>query len=59
MTLSDEAEVYYMISVAYAPESAQGFRWSDPAFAIDWPMAPIVISPRDAAYPLLDVPAAP
>jgi dTDP-4-dehydrorhamnose 3,5-epimerase len=59
MTLSDEAEVYYMISVAHAPESAQGFRWSDPAFGIEWPMAPTVISPRDAAYPLLDIPAAP
>jgi dTDP-4-dehydrorhamnose 3,5-epimerase len=59
MTLSDAAEVYYMISVAHAPESAQGFRWSDPAFGIEWPMAPTVISPRDAAYPLLDLPAAP
>jgi len=57
ITLSDDAEVYYMISVPHAPESAQGFRWSDPAFAIQWPMAPSVISPRDAAYPLLDVSA--
>jgi dTDP-4-dehydrorhamnose 3,5-epimerase len=59
MTLSDEAEVYYMISVAHAPGFEQGFRWSDPAFAIEWPMAPAVISPRDAAYPLLDISAAP
>ena len=57
ITLSDAAEVFYMISVPHAPESAQGFRWSDPAFAIQWPMAPAVISPRDAAYPLLDVSA--
>jgi dTDP-4-dehydrorhamnose 3,5-epimerase len=54
ITLSDETEVYYMISVPYAPEHAQGFRWSDPAFGIQWPLAPSVISPRDAAYPLLD-----
>jgi dTDP-4-dehydrorhamnose 3,5-epimerase len=57
ITLSDDAEVYYMISVTHAPEFAQGFRWSDPAFAIQWPMVPTVISPRDAAYPLLDVSA--
>jgi dTDP-4-dehydrorhamnose 3,5-epimerase len=57
ITLSDDAEVYYMISVPHAPEFARGFRWNDPAFAIQWPMAPTVISPRDAAYPLLDVSA--
>ena len=57
ITLSDDAEVNYMISVPHVPEFAQGFRWSDPAFAIQWPMAPTVISPRDAAYPLLDVSA--
>jgi dTDP-4-dehydrorhamnose 3,5-epimerase len=57
ITLSDDAEVYYMISVPHAPQHAQGFRWNDPAFAIEWPLAPRVISPRDAAYPLLDMPA--
>jgi dTDP-4-dehydrorhamnose 3,5-epimerase len=58
ITLSDDAEVYYMISVRHAPEYAQGFRWNDPAFSIQWPLAPSVISPRDAAYPLLDASAA-
>jgi dTDP-4-dehydrorhamnose 3,5-epimerase len=57
ITLSDQTEVYYMISVPHAPEHGQGFRWSDPAFGIEWPLAPSVISPRDAAYPLLDVSA--
>jgi dTDP-4-dehydrorhamnose 3,5-epimerase len=49
--------VYYMISVSHAPEHARGFRWSDPAFGIQWPFPPSVISARDAAYPLLDRPA--
>jgi len=57
ITLSDDAEVYYMISVPHAPQYAQGFRWSDPAFSIQWPLAPSVVSPRDAAYPLLDASA--
>jgi dTDP-4-dehydrorhamnose 3,5-epimerase len=54
ITLSDDAEVYYMISVPHAPTHARGFRWNDPAFGISWPMTPTVISPRDAAYPLLE-----
>ncbi|MGC1522618.1 MAG: dTDP-4-dehydrorhamnose 3,5-epimerase [Steroidobacteraceae bacterium] len=54
VTLSEQAEVYYMISVAHSPELSRGFRWNDPAFGIEWPVAPAVISARDAAYPLLD-----
>jgi dTDP-4-dehydrorhamnose 3,5-epimerase len=54
MSLSEDTEVYYMISVAHAPELSRGFRWNDPAFAIEWPMPPTVISARDASYPLLD-----
>jgi dTDP-4-dehydrorhamnose 3,5-epimerase len=57
ITLSDDAEVYYMISVPHAPQYAQGFRWNDPAFSIQWPLVPSVISPRDAAFPLLDASA--
>jgi dTDP-4-dehydrorhamnose 3,5-epimerase len=51
ITLSDDAEVYYMISVPHSPQHARGVRWNDPAFAIDWPAVPAVISTRDAAYP--------
>jgi dTDP-4-dehydrorhamnose 3,5-epimerase len=45
--------VYYMISVAHAPQSGRGFRWNDPAFAIEWPTEPVVISARDASFPLI------
>ncbi len=55
LTLSDDVEVFYMISVPHSPSYAQGFRWSDPAFGIEWPAVPSVISPRDAAYPLLNL----
>jgi len=51
ITLCDDSEVYYMISVAYAAGSARGLRWNDPAFGIRWPFEPTVISARDAAYP--------
>jgi dTDP-4-dehydrorhamnose 3,5-epimerase len=56
VSLTDDTEVYYMISVAHAPSFSRGLRWNDPAFAIEWPLAPVVISARDAGYPLLDAP---
>ena len=58
LTLADHSEVYYMISVAHAPKFSRGLRWNDPAFAIEWPLPPAVISDRDAGYPLLDRPEA-
>jgi dTDP-4-dehydrorhamnose 3,5-epimerase len=30
---------------------AKGVRWNDPAFAINWPAVPAVISPRDRDFP--------
>lgn len=54
VSLADNTEVYYMISVAHALEFSRGLRWDDAAFAIKWPMSPTVVSARDAAYPLLD-----
>jgi dTDP-4-dehydrorhamnose 3,5-epimerase len=27
-------------------------RWDDPAFAIDWPAEPVVLSDKDRAWPL-------
>jgi dTDP-4-dehydrorhamnose 3,5-epimerase len=51
LTLEDESDVLYLISENYHPELARGVRWNDPAFGIRWPMEPILISDRDAAYP--------
>ncbi len=51
LTLEDETEVSYLMGAAYDPACARGVRWNDPAFAIEWPFAPLVISERDAAYP--------
>ena len=53
ITLRDDTEVLYMISVPYAPGFERGIRWNDPAIGIAWPTAPSVVSARDAAYPLL------
>jgi dTDP-4-dehydrorhamnose 3,5-epimerase len=51
-TLADDTEVSYMISEAYAPESADGVRWDDPAIGIVWPLAdPTEISDKDRNWP--------
>jgi dTDP-4-dehydrorhamnose 3,5-epimerase len=55
MTLHDDTEVLYMISVPYAPGFERGVRWNDPLLGISWPMPPTLVSARDAAYPLLEV----
>jgi dTDP-4-dehydrorhamnose 3,5-epimerase len=50
-TLEDDSEILYLISEFYAPESARGVRWNDPAFGIAWPPGERIISPRDRTYP--------
>ncbi len=58
ISMVDHTEVLYMISVPYAAGFARGLRWNDPALGIRWPLQPLVISGRDAGYPLLDAPSA-
>ena len=36
-TLTDGAEVHYLVSEYYTPQAEQGVRFDDPAFAIKWP----------------------
>lgn len=50
-TLTDDADVLYFISAPYDPPLARGVRWDDPAFGIDWPLAPSVMSDRDRGFP--------
>ena len=50
-TLVDDVEMYYMTSSPYAPKAAKGFRFDDPAFAIEWPLPVGVISDVDRNWP--------
>jgi dTDP-4-dehydrorhamnose 3,5-epimerase len=52
LTLEDATEVFYQISEPYAPESARGYRWDEPAFAIPWPEPVTVMSEKDRRLPL-------
>jgi dTDP-4-dehydrorhamnose 3,5-epimerase len=57
VTLSDEALVLYKCTEYYRPEADRAVRWDDPRIGVAWPVDAPVLSPRDAAAPLLaDVP---
>jgi dTDP-4-dehydrorhamnose 3,5-epimerase len=51
-TLEDGTEMYYMTSQFYTPSAARGARFNDPAFDIQWPLAPTVVSDQDRNWPL-------
>lgn len=51
LTLEPDTDVVYEIAPAYRPGHDAGVRWDDPTFGIAWPMAPVLISARDAGYP--------
>lgn len=50
LTLADDSDLLYMMTVAYRPNAEIGVRWDDPAFGIGWPDRPAVIADRDASY---------
>ena len=54
-TLEEDTEIFYMMTEEYKPGYADGFRWNDPAFAIEWPEQEKVILDRDDSYPDFEV----
>jgi dTDP-4-dehydrorhamnose 3,5-epimerase len=51
LTLQDNSEITYFASAPYAPGKDRGVRFDDPAFGIDWPLAPLVVSDKDRTWP--------
>jgi len=51
VTLVDDADVFYLVSQFYAPNSECGIRHNDPMFAIQWPEEIKVVSDKDNAWP--------
>jgi dTDP-4-dehydrorhamnose 3,5-epimerase len=51
ITLEVDTDVMYQINRIFEPGHGRGARWNDPAFGIEWPATPQVISQRDAGYP--------
>lgn len=50
---SEVADVLYKCTDVYHPEDSFGVRWDDPRLSVRWPTSQPVLSPRDAALPLL------
>ena len=50
-SLVDDTEVFYQITGFHAPESASGYRYDDPGFAVSWPLPVTVIGERDLGWP--------
>ena len=51
LTLEDDTELIYMASQAYDPSAERGVRWNEPRLDIPWPLEPVVVSDKDAAWP--------
>ncbi len=51
ITLEDETEATYQVTQYYTPAAERGYRWDDPAFNIEWPISPQVISTKDRSHP--------
>lgn len=57
-TLTDHAEVNYLVSAEYVPAASRGLRHDDPALGIRWPLPVTVISDADRNWPRLAAAAA-
>lgn len=51
VTLRDDTDVLYQIDRIFEPGHGRGARWNDPAFDIQWPVNPQIMSERDATFP--------
>ena len=55
LTLEDSTTILYYMSEFYSPESYTGFRYNDPAFNVEWPAEPVVISEKDKIFSDFDL----
>ena len=51
--LSETADVTYLVSSLYDPETEAGIRWDDPEVGVEWPVSDPLLSQRDIEAPLL------
>ena len=56
-TLTDDTEVQYLVSVAYAAGAEVGYRHDDPAFGLELPLPVSLVSDKDVSWPDFDVEA--
>jgi dTDP-4-dehydrorhamnose 3,5-epimerase len=54
ISLTDDAEVTYLVTEFYTPGAEAGLRFNDPKLKIDWPLDVTVISEKDKQHPDFD-----
>lgn len=54
ITLTDDAEVTYLVTEFYTPGAEAGLRFNDPKLKIDWPLEATVVSEKDRQHPDFD-----
>lgn len=52
--LTDDAELLYLHSAAYAPGHEAGLHPQDPALGLDWPLQVLHLSDRDRSHPRVE-----
>ena len=52
-TLTEDCELFYLMSDIHREGAASGIRYDDPAIGIDWPLPVSSIHPRDLEWPLI------
>ena len=50
LTLTDGVEMLYHMSEFFEASHNTGVRWNDPAFRVEWPFEPLIVSEKDAGY---------
>lgn len=53
-TLEDEAEILYLTSAIYRPDTVRGLRFDDPTVGIAWPLPPQALSEQDLRWPFFE-----
>ncbi len=54
LALTDGAQAFYSASEFYTPGVEGGIRYDDPALGIQWPISAVIVSEKDASWPLLE-----
>lgn len=52
-SLEDDTELHYLMGEEFVASAFRGLRWDDPTLGIRWPVAPPILSERDASLPTL------
>ena len=52
LTREDACLVQYQMAEPFVAGAAAGCRWDDPAFAIAWPEAPLIVGAKDLEWPV-------